>query len=116
MRSQPVYTQEAVNIADFDADEMKIFNRQLTPTSASELAPPEVRVYLDNFSTMVERTDEEREALRTTGSLIEPHWDPKLRHDRGSRDSLYESLSEVVRMWVVDLPEASESSCWNVCR
>ena len=87
-----LYTQEAVNIADFDAEEMKILNRQLTPTSASELAPPEVRVYLDNFSTMVERTDEEREALRTTGSLVEPHWDPRLRHDRGSRDILYQKL------------------------
>lgn len=87
-----LYGQEATTVASFNADEIKILGRQLKPTPASDLAPPEVCQYLEGFSNMVERSPEELETLRLSRDLVEPHWDIKLKQSRQARFELYSRL------------------------
>ena len=87
-----LYGQEATTVASFDADEIKFLGRQLQPTPASDLAPPEVCQYLEGFRTMVERSPEELETLRLSKDLVEPHWDIKLKQSRQTRFELYSRL------------------------
>eukprot|EP00438_Fugacium_kawagutii_P017186 Skav215700 [mRNA] locus=scaffold3538:124321:127815:+ [translate_table: standard] len=87
-----LYMQEARNIVDLDADQIKILSRKLQPISARELAPPAIQVYLDRFTDLVERPPQELEQLREHEELVEPHWDPRLKHDRGTRFELYDRL------------------------
>ena len=72
--------------------EVKILQRELCPQNARDLAPPEVRGYIDNFQDLVERPRLEQEVLANSGVLVEPYWDPALRHDRHLRLELYRAL------------------------
>lgn len=88
-----LYMQEASH-ADLNANEIKIFSRQLEPISAVELAPPDLRACLEDFRSTVERPVQELEALRTDRELVEPYWDPSLKNDRDARFGLYVRLQQ----------------------
>jgi hypothetical protein len=75
-----------------DIDQIKILSRQLDPKPASALAPPEVKAVIDNFADKVERSTSEIEAMRASGSLVVPHWDPKLKKSLEERMKLYQRL------------------------
>ena len=47
---------------------------------------------MDKFNVLVERTPEEIEGLRGSGSLVEPYWDAGLRRSRDLRLQLYQAL------------------------
>ena len=87
-----LYTQEANNVADFDVDQIKILSRQLDPKPAIELSPPDVQAILQDFGGRVERQVNELEALRASGTLVTPHWDPKLKKNFHMRLQLYQRL------------------------
>ena len=87
-----LYSQEANHVADLDIDQIKILSRQLDPKPASALAPPEVKAVIDNFADKVERSTSEIEAMRASGSLVVPHWDPKLKKSLEERMKLYQRL------------------------
>ena len=87
-----LYTQEANHVADFDMEQIKILSRRLEPIPAADVSPPEVRAVLDGFEHMVERSVQEMEAMRSSGDLVVPHWDPKLKASRSKRMSLYKRL------------------------
>ena len=87
-----LYTQEANHVMQLDADEIKILGRHLQPLSAMDLAPQHARCVLEDFASSVERPTFELEALRSDGKLVEPHWDPALKHDRAARFKLYHRL------------------------
>ncbi|CAE7187344.1 unnamed protein product [Symbiodinium necroappetens] len=93
-RRANLYSQEACHLVDTDLGKIKILRRRLQPQDARDLAPPETKCYLDKFNVLVERTPEELEGLRCTGSLVEPYWDPHLRRDRLLRLQLYQALFE----------------------
>ena len=59
---------------------------------ARELAPPEVQGYLDNFDTLIQRPVDELNALASSGTLVEPYWDPKLKRSLRLRKQLYIAL------------------------
>ena len=86
MSNANLYDQEALNIADYDIGEIKILQRRLAPFEAKELAPPEARAYLENFSSLVERPGQEMDSLRVSGDLVKPHWDERLRNSLRSCD------------------------------
>lgn len=71
-----LYMQEAKNVVDLDASQIKILSRKLQPIAARELAPPAVQVFLDRFSDLIERPPQELEQLRNNSDFVEPHWDP----------------------------------------
>ena len=87
-----LYNQESVSLASCDLSKVKILQRRLCPQNARDLAPPEVRGYIDYFEDLVERPRQEQQALAESGVLVEPYWDPALRHDRGLRIDLYRAL------------------------
>ncbi len=87
-----LYNQEAMNIAEYDINEIKILQRRLTPLSAKELAPLEARSYLEHFELLVERSPQELEALRQTDELVKPHWDERLKQSKVRRMELYKRL------------------------
>eukprot|EP00435_Cladocopium_sp_Y103_P061503 s490_g23.t1 len=89
-----LYDQEALNIADYDINEIKILQRRLTPFEARELAPPEAQSFLNNFSMLVERPGHELEGLRNSGELVKPHWDERLRCSKALRIELYQRLHQ----------------------
>ena len=89
-----LYNQEALNIADYNIDEIKILQRKLTPYEAKDLAPPEACTFLKHFDLLVERPCHEIEGLRTSGDLVKPHWDEKLRNSRLLRLELYQRLHQ----------------------
>ena len=87
-----LYMQEAKNVVDLDASQIKILSRQLQPISARDLAPPAVQAFLDRFGELVERPTHEMEQLRMQDDLVEPHWDPGLKRSRSARFQLYDKL------------------------
>lgn len=89
-----LYEQAAdnYNLAEFDIDKIKILKRKLDPALARELAPPEVQGFLDNFDTLIQRPVGELDALASSGTLVEPYWDPKLKRSLGKRKQLYKAL------------------------
>ena len=87
-----LYQQEAGQLAPCDLSKVKILNRQLQPHDAWDLAPPEVRGYLDHSDELIVRPLVEQEALRDSGVLNEPYWDPRLRHSKVLRIELYKAL------------------------
>jgi len=87
-----LYNQEAMNIAEYDINEIKILQRRLTPLSAKELAPLEARSYLEHFESLVERSPQELEALRQADDLVKPHWDERLKQSKVRRMELYKRL------------------------
>lgn len=89
-----LYEQEALNIADYDIGEIKILQRRLTPFEAKDLAPPEALTYLENFTSLVERSGHELDLLRTSGDLVKPHWDERLRNSKALRFELYQRLHQ----------------------
>ena len=87
-----LYTQEANNVAKFDAKEIKILSRKLEPIPAAEVASPAVRKFLEHFESMVERPVQELEGISNDKPLVEPHWDIRLKSSRSTRMSLYKQL------------------------
>ena len=87
-----LYTQEANNVAKFDAKEIKILSRKFEPIPAAEVASPIVSKFLDNFKNLVERSVQKLEDIRADKPLIEPHWDVRLKSSKSSRMSLYKQL------------------------
>lgn len=81
-------------VADLSVDQIKILSRKLVPTPAWDLASTEVRVFLEGFGTMIERSEDEREVLRAHGDLVEPHWDAGLKRDVQARFRLYQRLHQ----------------------
>ena len=89
-----LYNQEALNVADYDINEIKILQRKLTPFEAKDLAPPEACAFLNHFDLLVERPNHELEGLRSNGDIVGPHWDEKLRASRKLRLELYQRLHQ----------------------
>ena len=89
-----LYAQEAVDttVVDLDLSRIKILRRRLTPTDAYELAPAEVRSFLDSFDTLIEKSAEEIYAKSQSGTLTEPYWDPSLKRSRTKRFQLHQAL------------------------
>ena len=80
-----LYSQEALNVADYDTNEIKILQRKLTPFEAKDIAPPEACAFLSHFDLLVERPNHELEGLRNNGDIVKPHWDEKLMASRKLR-------------------------------
>lgn len=89
-----LYDQAAdnYNLAEFNIDKIKILKRKLDPAMARELAPPEVQGFLDRFDTLIQRPVDELQALSSSGTLVEPYWDPKLKKSLNARKQLYTAL------------------------
>ena len=71
---------------------MKILSRKLDPIPAQEVASPSARMYLEHFESLVERPVQELEALRNSQTLVNPHWDIKLKTSLKARMQLYQKL------------------------
>lgn len=89
-----LYNQEAINfnLAEFDLERIKILKRKLHPALARDLAPPEAKGFLDNFDTLIQRPIDELHSLASSGTLVEPYWDPKLKRSLQMRKQLYLAL------------------------
>eukprot|EP00438_Fugacium_kawagutii_P016242 Skav225368 [mRNA] locus=scaffold476:95907:101244:- [translate_table: standard] len=87
-----LYMQEAKGVVSLDGNEIKILSRRLKPTAARDLGPPSVQAYIDYFGALVERPVQELEALRSSGDLVEPHWDAALKKNRSARFALHKRL------------------------
>lgn len=92
LQNANLYVQEASNVASFDSDEVKILSRKLDPIPAQEVASPSARMYLEHFESLVERPVQELEALRNSQTLVNPHWDIKLKTSLKARMQLYQKL------------------------
>lgn len=83
---------ENYNLAEFDINKVKILKRKLDPAMAREFAPPEIQGFLDNFDMLIQHPVDELSALATSGTLVEPYWDPKLKRSLAKRKQLYKVL------------------------
>ena len=78
----------------FDRSKIKVLRKASRPLDLASRLSGEAREYHTNYTSLIERTEDEMEAMLASGDMpdIRPDWDPELGNNRGTRISFLQDL------------------------
>ena len=92
LRSSHHYGMEPNNLAEYNADHLKVLKRDTRPKELLPYLCGQARLDMQHYATFIEKTPAERALIADTAEPIQPYWDPKLRASKGARWGLFLKL------------------------